>query len=152
MEPLSLETGPFSVHRKKCPREARITGCSLHHLWREIRYSQFRLRPLRPDVARQQARTATNFQYTGDQWKPPLCSEFRQRLSGNALYPGAVLIAEGRGTKGLPDPVRPLLHHHHFHAADRMILPERRIAVFPLQRRQITLPASNARLLSLPYA
>src|SRR3546814_10688152 len=102
MEPLSLETGPFSVHRKKCPREARITGCSLHHLWREIRYSQFRLRPLRPDVARQQARTATNFQYTGDQWKPPLCSEFRQRLSGNALYPGAVLIAEGRGTKGLP--------------------------------------------------
>src|SRR3546814_10777846 len=79
---------------------------------------------------------STNFQYTGDQWKPPLCSEFRQRLSGNALYPGAVLIAEGRGTKGLPDPVRPLLHHHHFHAADRMILPERRIAVFPLQRRQ----------------
>src|SRR3546814_20055758 len=66
--------------------------------------------------------------------------------------PGAVLITEGRGAKRLPDPVRPLLHHHHFHAADRMILPERRIAVCPLQRRQITLPASNARLLSLPYA
>src|SRR3546814_1211806 len=67
------------------PREARITGCSLHHLWREIRYSQFRLQPLRPDVACQQARTATNFQYAGNQWKPPLCSKFRQRLSGNAL-------------------------------------------------------------------
>src|SRR3546814_14517718 len=95
----SPETRPFSVHRKKCPREARITGCSLHHLWREIRYSQFRLQPLRPDVACQQARTATNFQYAGNQWKPPLCSKFRQRLSGNALYPGAVLITEGRGAQ-----------------------------------------------------
>src|SRR3546814_15093532 len=104
------------------------------------------------DVCSSDLRTATNFQYAGNQWKPPLCSKFRQRLSGNALYTGAVLITEGRGANRLPDPVRPLLHHHHFHAADRMILPERRIAVCPSQRRQIKIPAQKTRLSSLPSA
>src|SRR3546814_13157955 len=98
-KPMALRTRPFSDHQTKGPREARSRGRTLHQLWRKIRYSQFRRQPMRPDVACQQARTATNFQYAGNQWKPPLCSKFRQRLSGNALYPGAVLITEGRGAK-----------------------------------------------------